>query len=304
MGKYKIIVNPVAVRGGAKKLLPLIERELRLQKIDYDIAFTEHPWHAAALTQQAIVLGYDVIVSVGGDGTFNEVLNGVMLARQAGLGGAALAVLPTGRCNNFAFSMGLPTRIRQACQVLANGHRRLIDIGEVVGGLYPLGRYFGNGVSIGYAAADSFLSERGKRLRARIPVIFKVLYFYRQVPRLQIELENETFTQPTLMISAMNGRRLSCGFMMAPKSQPDDGALDVCIVRQMSRIKMMRVLPRFRRGIPARDKAIILRRSQRVVVTALQGSIPALVDGETLCTEGDRLAVELHPGQIELITAR
>lgn len=306
MGKCKIIVNPVAGHGGIKQLLPQIELELQSQKIDYDLSLTEHPWHAAELAQQAVVLGYEAVVAAGGDGTFNEVLNGLMLARQAGLGRAALGLLPIGHANNFAFSMRLPTRIREACRALAGGRRRMIDIGEVVGGLYPQGRYFGNGVGIGFEAVLRFVTAHGGRRRqpdASLAALVKTLYLYDQAPLLQIELEDETLTQEALMISVMNGRRLGRGFLMAPKAQADDGLFDLCIMRPVSRLKMLRLLARFRRGVPKRDAAVAIRRARRVVITALDAPFPAHADGETLCTEGDRLALELHPQQLELITA-
>jgi diacylglycerol kinase family enzyme len=83
------------------------------------------------------------VVAVGGDGTSNEVLNGLMLAKQSGTT-AVMGVLCVGRGNDFAFGIGVPRGIEDGCRVLAQGHRRTVDVGRVVGGLYPQGRYFGS----------------------------------------------------------------------------------------------------------------------------------------------------------------
>jgi diacylglycerol kinase family enzyme len=92
MARYKIIVNPTAGRGAGKRAVPLIEQTLRDYDLDFDLVHTEYPWHAAELAQQAATTGYDIVVAVGGDGTANEVLNGLMLARQEGEGSAAMGV--------------------------------------------------------------------------------------------------------------------------------------------------------------------------------------------------------------------
>jgi len=84
--RYRIIANPVAGSGSGRRAIPRIERLLTEQGLDYDMVRTEGPWHAADLAQESAIAGYDVIVAAGGDGTSNEVINGLMAAKEMGKG--------------------------------------------------------------------------------------------------------------------------------------------------------------------------------------------------------------------------
>jgi len=304
MARYKIIVNPIAGRGAGKRAVPLVEQTLRGYGLDFDIVHTEYPWHATELTQQAVTKGYDIVVAVGGDGTANEVLNGLMLARQAGEGSAAMGVLCVGRGNDFAFAAGVPHDLATGCRVLAQGYRRVIDIGRVEGGLFPQGRYFGNGVGIGFDAVVGFEAQKMKRLHGFLGYLIaalKTIFLYYRAPLVRIEYNEQTIEQPSLMISIMNGRRMGGGFMMAPQASMDDSLFDLCIASQVSRVRIFALIPRFMKGTQATHPSIKTGQTQRIVVTAVEGVLPAHADGETLCTQGQKLKMELLPRQIEIL---
>jgi diacylglycerol kinase (ATP) len=304
MSRYKIIVNPVAGRGAGERAISQIEQVLKGYGLDFDLVRTERPWHAADLAQEAVAAGYDSVVAVGGDGTANEVLNGLMRAKQAGAGTCAMGMLCVGRGNDFAYGVGIPTDLEAGFQALAQGHRRTIDVGRVVGGLYPEGRYFGNGIGIGFDAVVGFEAVKMTWLHgfpSYLVAVLKTVFLYYKAPLTTIEYEGQTITQPSLMISVMNGRRMGGGFMMAPEGQPDDGLFDLCIARQVSRARIFGLIPHFLRGTQATQEPIRTGRARRVVVTAVEGILPAHADGETLCTDGRRLELELLPRQIEVI---
>ena len=305
MTRYQIIVNPISGRGAGERAAPLIEQMLRGYGLDFDLVHTERPWHAAELAQQACADQYDVVVAVGGDGTANEVLNGLMLAQQAGVQRhVALGVLCVGRGNDFAFGAGAPRDLSAGCRALAEGHRRTIDVGRVVGGLYPQGRYFGNGVGIGFDAVVGFVALKMKRLTgfpSYIVAALKTIFLFYHAPRVRIEYDGQTLTLSSLLVSVMNGRRMGGGFMMGPNAQPDDGLFDLCIAEQVSRARILTLIPRFMNGTQSTHPAIRTARARRVVVTALEGVLPAHADGETLCVEGRELALEVLPRQVEII---
>jgi len=301
---YKIIVNPVAGRGDGERVIPQVERVLSGYGLDFDLVRTEHPWHAADLAQEAVAAGYDGVVAVGGDGTANEVLNGLMRAKQAGAGTCAMGILCVGRGNDFAFGVGIPTDLEAGCQALAQGHRRTMDVGRVVGGLYPEGRYFGNGVGIGFDAVVGFEAVKMTWLHgfpSYIVAVLKTVFLYYKAPLTTIEYDGQTITQSSLMVSIMNGQRMGGGFMMAPEGKPDDGLLDLCIAHEVSRARIFGLIPHFLRGTQATQEPIQTGRALHVVVTAVEGVLPAHADGETLCTDGQRLEIELLPRQIEVI---
>jgi len=305
MMRYKIIVNPTSGRGNGERSIPMIESLMQSHGLDFDLVRTEHPWHAPALAQQAVADGFDVVVSAGGDGTANEVINGLMAAKDSGNGTAAMGVLTVGRGNDFAFGMGIPGDLEAGCQILAQNHRRRIDIGRVAGGLFPEGRYFGNGLGIGFDAVVGFEALKLKWLHgfaSYIVAALKTIFLYFQAPMVRIELDDNEITLPALMVSAMNGTRQGGGFMMAPNGSPDDGLFDVCIAHQVSRPQMFVLIQRFMAGTQETHKAIQITRSSKVVITALEGALPAHGDGETICTDGTQLTIELLPLQLEVVT--
>jgi len=305
MSRFKIIVNPVSGRGAGNAAIPAVEKLLAERGLDFELVRTERPWHAAELAHQAAVEGYENVVAVGGDGTANEVLNGLMLAKQEGTGSRpAMGILCVGRGNDFAFGMGAPRDLGEGCQALASGRRRLVDVGRVTGGLYPQGRYFGNGIGVGFDAVVGFEALKMTRLSgfpSYIIAALKTMYLYYHAPLVRVEYDGQTAVQRLLMVSVMNGRRMGGGFMMAPRSQVDDGMLDLCLAEEVSRARIFVLIFHFMRGTQAGQRSVRTGQARQVVVTAVEGVLPAHADGETLCVDGQELVVEIVPQQIQFI---
>ncbi len=306
MVKYRIIINPAAGNGSSLEVQPEIESELKKLNLDYDTVQTQHPWHAATLAQEAAAEGCEVVVAVGGDGTVNEIINGLMDVRMRGMEPVpALGVLCSGRGNDFAFGAGIPMGIEQGCQTLKDGHISLIDVGYVKGGLFPEGRYFGNGVGIGFDAVVGFVAAKQKHLSgfaSYIVAALKTVFLYYRAPKVRIEVDDRTYEYSALMVSIMNGRRMGGGFHMAPNSSLTDGLFDVCIAREVSRLRIFPLILRFMKGSQETHSAIVFDHARKVEVSALDGAtLPAHGDGETLCKEGNHLSLELYPNQLEVI---
>jgi YegS/Rv2252/BmrU family lipid kinase len=305
MSRYKIILNPASGHGDGGQKQPEIERSLRTLGLAFDLVRTQAPMHAVELARQAVRDGYDFVVAAGGDGTSNEVLNGLIQARQAGEGLACMGVLCVGRGNDFAFSMGIPPGVAAGSQVLAQGRRRTIDVGKVTGGLFPQGRYFGNGVGIGFDAVVGFEAKKITGLTgfpSYVIAALRTIFLYFQAPLVKIEAPGFNHTTPALMVSVMNGIRLGGGFMMAPHGDPEDGIFDLCIARQVSRLRIFTLIPHFIRGTQASQEPIVMSQAKQVVITAQQGVLPAHADGETLATDALRFTVEILPQQLEILT--
>ncbi len=304
MSKYKIIVNPTSGRGAGGESIPFIERVMNEHNLDFDLVRTERPWHAAELAQEAATTGYDVVVAAGGDGTANEVINGLMQAKRAGANTCAMGILCVGRGNDLAYGMNIPTELEAGCRTVIQGYRRTVDVGHIVGGLYPEGRYFGNGIGIGFDTIVGFEAVKMTWLTgfpSYIAAVLKTVFLYYNAPLTTIEYDDETITQPSLMISVMNGQRLGGGFFVTPDGQPDDGLFDLCITHGVSRARVFSLIPHFLRGTQATQEPIKMGRARKVVITAVEGVLPAHADGETLCTDGQKLEIELLPGQIDMI---
>ncbi len=304
MLRYKVIANPVSNHGEGARSIPIVEQMLKDLRVDFELVRTERPLHAMELAEVSASEGFNAIVVIGGDGTVNEAINGLMKTHLKGDGPACLGVIPTGRGNDFAFSMGIPTDLVTSCLALVAEKRHFIDVGRCIGGDFPHGRFFGNGVGIGFDAVVGFEAAKMTWVRGFANYALSALrtmYLYAHAPILQIELDDRLFVQASLLISIMNGRRMGGGFLMAPESKPNDGSFDLCIARQMSKWRVLTTIPRFMNGTQMRSPDITMARSHHIKVTALQGSIPAHCDGETICTAGQSLTIEIFPKQVELI---
>lgn len=303
MTKYMIIANPNAGHGKGAHAIPEIERQLARLGLDFDLVRTERVGHGIQLAQTAALAGYDVIVAAGGDGTVNEVLNGLMEARMISQNRPALGVLCTGRGNDFAPCINIPENLPAAYQVLKDDQRRVIDIGRVVGGKFPQGRYFANNVGVGFDAIGTIevakLPEWG--MFSFLIAILKTIFLFYKGPTVRLDYDDQTLTTSTLMLLTMNGKRMGTGFKMAPDSKPDDGLFDLVIVRQVSRLRIFGLIPHFMKGTQGSQPEVKTLQAARVAITAIEGALPAQSDGEIICVEGSRLDIELLPRQVEVV---
>jgi len=303
--KHCIIVNPIAGRGAGKKAIPEIEAHLNSLGIDYDLLITNEPGHGIKLAEEAGASGYQTVVAVGGDGTANEVINGLMHASNNGKLTSRLAVLPVGRGNDFSYGMGVPQDLDSAIKILVNGHTRKIDVGFVKGGDYPEGRYFGNGVGIGFDAVVGFEAAKLPSFITGMPAYLiaalKTIFLYFKAPDLRVEIDGEVIKQPCLIVSIMNGKRMGGAFMFAPESEPDDGLLNLCIAGQVSRLGVLGLFPKVMSGTQRDHKAILMPIGEKISIEAISGRLPVHADGETICVAGKKLEVTILKQKLEMV---
>jgi YegS/Rv2252/BmrU family lipid kinase len=281
--------------------LPRIEEWLREQGLDFEVATTAAPGHAVDLARDAVSQGGEKVVAVGGDGTVNEVLNGMLLA-GADPQATALGVVPIGTGNDFAVGAGLPLDLQGACQVVAGNQSRILDVGRFdADNEEP--RFFGNGVGMGFDAMANIESRKITRLRGSLlylVAVIRTLAFYYDAPLATIHIDGEELVQPCLMISVMNGQRMGGGFKITPHSRMDDGLLDLCVAREVSRAKMVRFVPRFMRGTHITDPDITMGQGRKIeVVSKMPWASQA--DGEIYGVGARRFEVELLPQRLCLL---
>ncbi len=302
--RHKIIVNPTSGRGNGERIIPALQEALRKYGLDFDLVRTERPFHAVDLARQAAAEGFAVVVAVGGDGTANEVINGLMQVKENGTLKTAVGVIGAGRGNDFAYSLGMPADLDEACRVLAEGKRKTIDIGHMRGGLFPDGRYFGNSLGIGFDAVVTVEALKMTRLSGMVSylvAVLKTIFLYYQAPQVEITYGGELLSLPALMISIMNGQRQGGVFIMSPEAQNDDGLFDLCIVREVSKWRIFTLIPYFFSGAQFGQDEVQFLQTEQVTVTAVRGVLPAHLDGEIVCTEGKELRVKLLPGQMQAV---
>ena len=299
MGSIKVILNPVAGRGYGARIEPELRRHLAAQGLDFDLVRTDGPWHAAELARQAVIDGVETVVAAGGDGTTNEVVNGLMAASNDGLT-STLGVIPVGSGSDFANNVGIPAELQGACQRLAHGQTRVVDVCRVSVEHQPP-RYFDNTVNVGFGGVVTVEARKIKRLRGMalyLPAVLKTV-FLAQNPRVTIEYDGQEMVLPAIMICVANGAREGGGFFCAPAACPDDGLLDLCIVREISRVAMLGLIPHFMKGTHVGHEPVTMVRARQVTISSPVNLI-AHMDGEILCTAAHRIVCEILPGRLRV----
>jgi len=303
--RYCLIVNPTAGKGAAQKALPSIEAHLKKFGVNYDLKITEYPGHAIQIAQEAGSNGYHTVVAVGGDGTANEVINGLMEAANGSQVTANLAVLPVGRGNDFSYGMGIVQDLEAACKLLVDGKTRQIDVGFLKGGDYPEGRYFGNGIGIGFDTVVGFEAAKLPSFIGGIPgyiiAALKTIFLYFKQPTILLDIDGEVLEQPCLLVSVMNGRRMGGSFMFAPDSASDDGMLNLCIAGKLTRLQALGLFPKVMAGTQGEHPAIKMSTGKEIKITAVSGTLPVHADGETICVTGQELEIQVFHKQLNLV---
>lgn len=239
--KYLFIANPIAGKGKTKKLLNDIKNYLDENNIDYKMIETTKRGDIPEVIEKHIN-HFDKIIVVGGDGTVHELINSKMIDDKI------LGVLPTGSGNDFALTLGLKSNLLKNLKTLLDKKTSIIDIGlaevtEFSGNKFSF--FFANSLGIGFDAEVANSVKVIKYIRGLFLYLFGVFitlikYKYRT---LYIKTGLVELNEPIFMISIGNGKTAGGGFKLTPLANPIDGLFDVCLVKKISKIKVLQILP-------------------------------------------------------------
>lgn len=283
MNRYKFILNPIAGGGRAKSMMPVIEKYFQEAKLDYEIYQTSGHQDAIGAARRAAEEGFNIVVAVGGDGTVNEVLNGIVGSE------AALAVIHGGKGNDFALSVNVPKETEAACRALEKATIKKIDLGKV------LNRHFINSVGVGFDATVASRVNRGIKplngVSAYIYAVFETLLTYRPI-EMEIELgDGRKFIQKPMLVAVGIGRSYGGGMMILPDAIQDDGLLDICVFDQMNNLALAYHFPKVFRGTHVKLKEAALYRSEEVTLH-LSEKCPLHMEGEILIGDQMHFTIE------------
>jgi len=245
-----LIANPGAAAGRATGRWENLLTELRRRNLEFDYVITNRPRQGVTLAREASDK-YDVVAAVGGDGTMNEVANGLLLAGGAK---AALAVIPFGTGNDLARMIGIRS-IEDAVDVLVQDTPRAIDAIEV--SCQERGKPTKH-FALLYAAAG-FAGEVGRHTTPAVKAIFGTRFCYSvgffralvtfQSPVMRVRCGEKTFQGRMFLVSAAKAEVIGGGAMrLSPGARIDDGKLVVNIVGNLGRLETLRCFPRLLRG--------------------------------------------------------
>ncbi len=273
MNRYKFILNPIAGGGRAKTMMPEIENYFRNSKLEYEIYQTKGHQDAIEAARRAAEDGFNIVVAAGGDGTVNEVLNGIVGSNSA------LAVIHGGKGNDFAMSVNMPRDINEACRALENAVIKKIDLGKV------LNRHFINSVGVGFDATVALRVNRGVKplngVSAYIYAVFETLLSYKPV-EMDIDLgDGKIFRQKPMLVAVGIGKTYGGGMMILPDAVQDDGLLDICVFDQMSNLALAYHFPKVFSGKHVELKEASLYRAKEITLY-LSKKCPLHMEGEIL----------------------
>lgn len=307
--RAKVILNPYAGRGEAGRLAGQVAAALRQAGVDFELEETTHEGEAIALAAAARRAGFAPVIAAGGDGTINEVMNG--LAEAAGEGALVerLAVMPIGTGNDLADMLGCARDLETAARRIAAGRVRRIDLVKttLTARDQTIVRYFANNMGFGFEAQVTLESYRIHRLAGTLRYLLAALRALGSFDAPEIEIGWETPAgvweerrQRSLLVTVGNSARTGGVFYLTPDARLDDGLLDLGVAADVGRWRILMLMPKVLRGTHRGDPALELTRCTRLRL-ACPSTLPVHVDGEVVMRALERAEVEVQPGRLAVV---
>lgn len=286
--EWFVIVNPNAGKRKGQHDWLTIARLLGEAGIDFINIFTEHRDHAMLLARKYIEKGFRNIIVVGGDGTLNEVVNGIFTQKHISPSEVTLAMIPVGTGNDWCRMFNIPSDYKEAIAIIAKGNQFVQDAG-MVKYFSSLGqektRYFLNMAGMGFDALVAKKTNKQKEKGKGGPLsyvvnIFSSLFYYKAT-KTTILLDNESITQDVFSMSVGICQFNGGGMKQAPDAKPDDGLFDLTIIKNIGKFKVIRNVIKLFDGSFTRLPEVSTFRSSHIVIKSI---FPMYleVDGESL----------------------
>jgi len=278
--KTVFLVNPASDNGGTGRRWPEIAHRAAAVGLIGDALFSQRPGHLVELAAEAAQRGAGRIVVVGGDGTVNEAVNGLV-----GHDGVELAVLPRGTGTDFVRSFGIPTDVERAARIAVEGHTRTIDAGKVTYRSWSGGdavAYFANIASAGMSGAVAKrTNETTKVLGGKASYLLATLAVFAGWRNTELRITVDDAIRSGRMYDAIvaNARYFGGGMKICPDADPAAGLFDVLLIGDITKADLLANLPKIYRGTHLPHPRAELLRGATVTVDAPE-PLPVQIDGE------------------------
>ncbi|MCY6369307.1 diacylglycerol/lipid kinase family protein [Clostridium ganghwense] len=289
--KHLFIINPKAGKGKAMEIIPEIEKIFKEIDEEYIIEITKRPGHATELVRNYVNNENYRVYSVGGDGTLNEVLNGMANSDSC------LGVIPSGSGNDFVKSICKKTMSQNILKNTIIGIPKKVDLAKIND------RYFINISSVGI---DAEVTDNAKKLK-KFPFVsggvaymlsfFSTIFSYK-CRDIQLKIDDIEITSQITLLALANGKYYGGGMKVAPHADLQDGILDVCVVDKLSRTRMLALFPKLIKGEHAGEEEVSFYKGRKVTLTA-EEEIAVNIDGEIIKSE--KIDFIIIPQSIKII---
>ncbi|MFO7663548.1 MAG: diacylglycerol kinase family lipid kinase [Chloroflexota bacterium] len=294
--RVKVILNPYANRWGAKAQAHATQTAFREAGIDCDLVITSSPGEGIALAESAARGRYDAVIAAGGDGTINEVINGLLRSAN-GQPTIPFGIIPLGTANDFNLMAGLPKTISESVAVIAASRTRLIDAGQVND------RFFINNSAAAMEPMVTLENIKMKRLSGEIRYIVALVRALARLKPWQMKLtwDGGGYEGPAYLLSVCNSPRTG-GFMMAPGAMLDDGLLDMVFAPQVSKGAVIAILLKLMRGEHIHHPQVTYQQVTSIDLTSVPGT-PLHGDGEIFTESAETVHYHVLAGRVNLLTS-
>lgn len=261
---YAFIINPISGNGRSTYIWQNIKKTLLKKQTKYVAYFTEHKGHATEIVSSLDPQKISVVVVVGGDGTVHDVVNGLQQVR------IPIGIIPAGSGNDYARSIQVPKSYRLALERILSGEKKKIDI------LHVGERFCITVVGIGFDGKVAEIANQTKykkflnRLRlgkfTYFFIVLRLLFQYRPT-QVTIKLDGQTYQYENVwLIAVANLPYYGGGMHICPHAQSDDGVLDICLVHNISKYKLLQIFPKVFHGKHINHSAITILKGKNVKV--------------------------------------
>ena len=284
---WLVIVNPNAGRRKGLRDWEKISSLLSKYRLHYNVVFTERSGHAIQLSCSHIEMGIRNIIVVGGDGTMNEVVNGVFLQKVCKTTDITLGIITVGTGNDWGRMFGIPSDYEEAIRILLRNNTFIQDAGSVdyLNELVTGSRYFVNIAGMGF---DAVVVRKSNRMKERgrggpflyLVTIFTSLMNFKHVNALisvdGLATENKIFSMNVGICKYSGG-----GMIQVPNAIPDDGLFDMTVINSMRKLKVIRSLRRLYDGTINEHPRVDSYTGKSITIESTD-RIHLETDGETL----------------------
>ena len=289
---YIFIINPTAGHGRTNDAFTLIKEIVEGKNVNCEYKFTAKAGDAKEFATDAVRQGFTHIISVGGDGTSHEVVNGMVGSS------AVLGIVPSGSGNDFPKAASIPLDTGLAVEALFSGKEREFDIGKLGD------QYFINGLGIGLDGAVAHRFKKLKLLRGQFGYLLgsvqEAISF--KGFTVNVRIDDWEYSGSLLLMGASNGLYQGGKFKLAPEAKIDDGVLDFHVIKNMSVLNRLIKIPKVLEGSHSNLDEVQIHRAKKMEIT-VESQVPAHMDGEPFYLEEGTHTIEIVQSALKLLSA-
>jgi YegS/Rv2252/BmrU family lipid kinase len=290
LAQWYFILNPIAGDGRGHKSWQKIKFLLRRANINFDFGISNYPQHSIQLASEAVLKGYRYIAAVGGDGTINEVINGIFAQQEVPTNTITFAVIPIGTGNDWIKTHKIPNNLKKAVQLLIKPNLIKHDIGHVsyhnVDTLKKEQRFFINVAGLAY---DAFVTRatktRPKYGNSKLYYLYLIVRCVTQfkATAATVFFDDKEISFPFFNITVGQCKYNGGGTTVVPHADPTDGLFAISVFKNVKPWEVIVKAPQFYTGSIVKHKEAVTDQAKQIKITA-PAETPAYVevDGEWL----------------------